>query len=92
MTATESVTVEKARGRRPAPQRVAVPLDKAVGVVRLRGLPRDVVVTVDGTEVSFLDNRIEIEPGAHELVVTTPTAAASISGSRSASARRRSSR
>ncbi|MCE9576788.1 MAG: PEGA domain-containing protein [Deltaproteobacteria bacterium] len=70
VTATESVTVEKAKGRRPTPQRVAIPLDKAVGVVRLRGMPEGATVTVDGNEVSFLDNRVELEPGAHELVVT----------------------
>jgi hypothetical protein len=69
--ATETVTVEKAKGRKPKPQRIAVPLDKAVGVVRLRGMPDAATVTVDGNEVTFLDNRIELEPGAHELVVTT---------------------
>ena len=66
----ESVEVVMARGKAAkTPQKVAFALDKAVGTIRLGGLPEGATVTVDGREVSTLDNKIEVDPGAHEVVV-----------------------
>lgn len=66
----ESVSVEAGKGKAAkSPQKLSFALDKAVGTIRLSGLPEGAKVTVDGNEVSTLDNKIEVDPGAHEVVV-----------------------
>jgi hypothetical protein len=66
----ESVSVVMAKGKAAkTPQKLAFALDKAVGTIRLGQLPEGATVTVDGREVSTLDNKIEVDPGAHEVVV-----------------------
>ncbi len=66
----ESVSVTAGKGKAAkVPQKVSFALDKAVGTIRMSGLPDGAKVTVDGNEVSTLDSKIEVEPGAHEVVV-----------------------
>src|SRR5262249_35567105 len=48
---TESITVSMAKGKAAkSPQKVAFALDKAVGTIRMSGLPQGAKVTVDGNE------------------------------------------
>ena len=66
----ESVSITMAKGKAAkSPQKFAFALDKAVGTIRLSGLPEGAKVTVDGNEVSTLDSKVEVDPGAHEVVV-----------------------
>lgn len=66
----ESVSITMGKGKAAkSPQKLAFALDKAVGTIRLSGLPDGAKVTVDGNEVSTLDSKIEVDPGAHEVVV-----------------------
>ncbi len=72
----ESVTISMAKGRAArSPQKFAFALDKAVGTIRLQGLPEGAKVTVDGNEVSTLDSKVEVDPGAHEVVVKSGSGA-----------------
>lgn len=67
----ESVSVTAAKGKAAkTPQKFSFALDKAVGTIRLHGLPDGAKVTLDGGEVSTMDDKVDVEPGAHELVVS----------------------
>jgi hypothetical protein len=68
----ESVAVVAGKGKNAKkPQKLSFALDKAVGTIRLKGLPEGAQVTIDGNEVSTLDKKVEVEPGAHQLIVKT---------------------
>ncbi|HTJ46257.1 MAG TPA: PEGA domain-containing protein [Kofleriaceae bacterium] len=66
----ESVSITPGKGKAgKQAQKFSFALDKAVGTIRMAGLPDGAKVTLDGNEVSTLDDKVEVEPGAHELVV-----------------------
>jgi PEGA domain len=68
----ESVSVTAAKGKAAKkPQPLSFTLDKAGSTIRLKGVSRGATVTLDGNAVSATD-KIEAEPGAHELVVKQP--------------------
>jgi PEGA domain len=69
----ESVSVKNTRGRAARRrQTFNFALDASVGTIRLHGLPDGATVKVDGTEASTMDDKVEVQPGAHELVVSAP--------------------
>jgi len=69
----ETITVKNTKGRAARRrQTFNFALEATVGTIRLHGLPEGAVVKVDGSEASTMDDKVDVQPGAHELVVSAP--------------------